>query len=211
MNVITITQDTQNIDVALKRSLQENFKIWFYQNRFTIFGTVSLVSQLLFIGYAYIPHVKLFEEEKVYEEIAFVSSVKIADEQVAKEVPAQGEIKETEKLTEEKEKEDPRIASAQNPYLVGATIPVDLSPDIKPEYPSEAKAKGIEGVVTLELVIGDEGKVLKATAVNKPLGHGLEIAAINAFKRKKYKPAELEGKPITVKVLVPVHFRLVGN
>jgi len=211
MSTLTINQNNQEFvqGKKIERTAKEKFKIWFYQNRFAIFSSFSMGAQLAFIAYAYIPHVNLFQEEKVYEEIAFVTAVKLADPVVQKETPSEGEIKETDKLEKKQEEmEDPRIATAQNPYLVGATIPVDLTPDIIPEYPIEARSKGIEGVVTLEVVIGDEGKVLKVRALNKPLGYGLEESAIKAFLRKKFQPAILEGKPITVKVLIPVQFRL---
>lgn len=210
MDTITLDKFTlgnENRSVQKSRSLVENLKIKFYQNRFLIFGTFSLVTQVLIIKNAYISNTLIKEEEKVYDEIAFVSNLQIADPEVNKEVEEEGEIKETEQL-QKKEFEDPRIASAQNVFLIGATLPIDLTPDIKPEYPLAARKNGIEGIVTLEVVISDEGSVLKATAVNKPLGFGLEETAVSAFKRKKYQPSIYEGKPITVRVMVPVQFRL---
>ncbi|GIX41683.1 MAG: cell envelope biogenesis protein TonB [Leptospiraceae bacterium] len=191
-----------------KRTIKEELKIKFYQNRFLIFGVISTISQIWFIKNGYIINAELFKENnKVYDEIAFVSTIQLQDPEVSSNENAEGELKETDKI-EKQIKEDPRIASAKNVFMIGATIPVDLTPDIKPEYPQEARIKGIEGTVTLEVVIADTGEVLKVTAINKPLGYGLEQSAISAFKKKRYQPAIYEGKPITVKVLVPVQFRL---
>lgn len=191
-----------------KRTILENLKIKIYQNRFLIFGTISAIGQIWFVKNAYIIGPEILQEsKKVYEEIAFVSTIELAEPQTANQEEAQGEIKETEKL-DTQVKEDPRISSAQNVFMIGATLPIDLTPDIKPEYPMEARKNGIEGVVTLEIVIADTGEVLRAIPINKPLGFGLEQAAIAAFLKKKYQPAIYEGKPITVKVMVPVQFRL---
>lgn len=104
--------------------------------------------------------------------------------------------------------EDPRAATASNPYLGGATMPLDLTPDILPEYSAAARAAGVQGTVTLELVVSDEGTVLRAKPVGKPLGHGLDEAASFAFRRKRFKPSIKDGQPITVKFYQPVRFIL---
>lgn len=194
----------------VKRTFVEEFKIKFYQNRFLIFGIFSTVVQIWFITTAYIPERVVEEEKKVYEDITFITAIQLADPQVTTQTEAQGEIRETEKIVKKEDEivEDPRIASAQNVFLIGATIPIDLTPDLKPEYPMEARKNGIEGTVTLEVVIADTGEVLKVVPINKPIGYGLEESAVRTFKKKRYQPALVDGKPITVRVIIPVHFRL---
>lgn len=104
--------------------------------------------------------------------------------------------------------EDPRIAGAVNPVVGGATSPVDLTPEIIPEYTAKARAAGIEGTVTLEVIIADDGKVLRVRPVGRPLGLGLDQAAARAFRRKKFKPSVGPSGPITVKFYQPVRFSL---
>lgn len=106
------------------------------------------------------------------------------------------------------DQEDPRAASAANPYIGGATMPVDLTPDITPAYTPEAKAAGVQGTVTLEIVVSDDGKVLRARSVGKRLGHGLEESAAAAFRQKRFTPSMKDGQPITVKFYQPVRFVL---
>ncbi|MCS7206296.1 MAG: energy transducer TonB [Leptospiraceae bacterium] len=207
-NIQQNTQDFRRKSPA-QRTFFENLKIKFYQNRFLIFGTLSTIVQIWFIATAYIPNVEILQEKKVYDEITFITNIQLADPQMTTQTEAQGEVKETDKIIKkEEEQEDPRIASAQNVFLIGATIPIDLTPEIRPEYPMEARKNGIEGTVTLELVIADTGEVLKVVPINKPLGYGLEESAVRAFRKKRYQPALMDGKPITVRVIVPVHFRL---
>lgn len=106
------------------------------------------------------------------------------------------------------DQEDPRAASAANPYIGGATMPVDLTPEISPVYTAEAKSAGVQGTVTLEIVVSDDGKVLRARSVGKRLGHGLEESAAAAFRQKRFQPSMKDGQPITVKFYQPVRFVL---
>ncbi|MCE9500036.1 MAG: energy transducer TonB [Leptospira sp.] len=105
--------------------------------------------------------------------------------------------------------EDPRIGSAQDAITGNASMPVDLNPELTPEFTSEARSAGVEGTVTLEMIVSDDGKVLRARSVGRKLGFGLEESAIKAFKKKRYVPSKAEGKPITVKFYQPVRFSLV--
>jgi protein TonB len=105
--------------------------------------------------------------------------------------------------------EDSRIAGAVNPFQANVSPPVDLNPEILPDYPPAARAAGVQGTVTLELVVSDEGEVLRAKPVGKPLGLGLDGAASAAFMKKRYKPSvDREGKAFTVKFYQPVRFVL---
>lgn len=104
--------------------------------------------------------------------------------------------------------EDPRAASAANPYIGGATMPVDLTPEIAPVYTQAAKDAGVTGTVTLEIVVSDDGRVLRARPVGKRLGHGLEESAAAAFKQKRFQPSMKDGQAITVKFYQPVRFVL---
>ena len=105
--------------------------------------------------------------------------------------------------------EDPRIASAVNAAVGGATMPVDLSPEIRPQYTAAARNAGIEGAVTLEIVISEDGKVLRAKPVGKKLGLGLDEAAAATYKAKRFKPSVgPAGKPIVVKYYERVKFML---
>ncbi len=106
--------------------------------------------------------------------------------------------------------EDPRIAGAENPYAASASLPVDLNPEILPEYTAAARAAAAQGTVTLEIIISEEGKLLRVRSVGRSLGYGLEDSAIRAYQSKKFRPSLREGQPITVKYLQPVRFQLMN-
>ena len=87
--------------------------------------------------------------------------------------------------------------------------PPRLSEVASPDYTAEAKKKKIEGTVTLMIVVDKKGDVVDAKVV-KGLGYGLDENAIIAVKEWKYKPAEKDDQPITVKMEVTVDFYLHG-
>lgn len=164
-------------------------------------------SALLQIGallFWYTPPITYDRLDKLIDEVAFVDNLVVQDPNVG-EAADDGEFEVTDTI---KKKEDPRIAGAQDALLLGATEPIDLTPNVTPNYPDGARSAGITGRVTLEVVIADTGEVLRARPVGKPLGYGLEEAAVETFYRKRYSPSKSEGKPITVKVYVPVNFSL---
>ncbi|MDX1959284.1 MAG: energy transducer TonB [Leptospiraceae bacterium] len=176
------------------------------RNRMNVGLTVSFTLQMLVMFFWYTPEINFGSNlDHLVEEVAFVDNVQIQD--TGDTAPEDGDIELTDKKKVQEE-QDPRIAGAQDAAITGATAPVDLSPDNKPEYTDEAKAGGVTGSVTLEVIISESGDVLQVRSVGKKLGFGLDESAIKTFKRKKYSPSILEGKPITVKVLIPVRFTL---
>ncbi|MBW0433861.1 energy transducer TonB [Leptospira yasudae] len=172
--------------------------------RMEFFLSSSLVLQLLILFFWYTPSIEFNRLDRLVDEVAFVDNLVIQEPNVG-EAADDGEFEVTDTI---KKKEDPRIAGAQDAIISGATAPVDLTPNVTPEYPSEARGAGITGTSTLEVIIGDDGHVLRVRSVGKPLGFGLDEAAVEAFYKKRYSPSMLEGKPITVKVLIPVRFSL---
>lgn len=106
--------------------------------------------------------------------------------------------------------EDPRISTAVNAAVGDIAPPVDLSPALIPQYTPQARSAGIEGSVTLEVVIADDGRILRVKPVGKKLGLGLDEAAAATYRQKKFKPAisRTSGKPIVAKYYERVKFIL---
>ncbi|HOO71203.1 MAG TPA: energy transducer TonB [Spirochaetota bacterium] len=118
--------------------------------------------------------------------------------------------KDAKELDPDRDIVDPRIGTAVNHVMANATAPIDLSPQIAPEYTARARAAGIEGTIILELIISEDGEVLRAKPVGKILGMGLEQAAVQCYERKRFKPSmNSDGKTITVKIYQPVRFELL--
>lgn len=75
-----------------------------------------------------------------------------------------------------------------------------------PKYPAAAKAVKASGLVTVEIVIDENGDVISAAAVS---GHPLlRSSATEAAQEAKFRPTRLEGKPVRVSGVLTYHFVL---
>ena len=203
--IVDEKKETPSLEHKPRRSKRAIVHRFIDRNRLNVGLSISTVFQLLILFFWYTPDLKFSSLDKFVDEVAFVDSVSIT-ENVA-DTPNDGDVELTDQLKKEN-KEDPRIAGAQDAILSGATAPVDLSPTEKPEYTEEARSAGVEGAMTLEVVIADSGEVLQVRSVGKKFGFGLEEEAIKVYRSKKFSPSFLDGKAITVKVLIPIRFKL---
>ncbi|AKQ69806.1 Ferric siderophore transport system, periplasmic binding protein TonB [Myxococcus hansupus] len=86
------------------------------------------------------------------------------------------------------------------------TPPEPLTSNLTPEYPAEARSKGLEGMVILKGVVGVDGRVsnLKVMRGDEPFAS----AAMAAAKTWRFKPAIVAGQPTAVFRIFKVPFRL---
>lgn len=75
-----------------------------------------------------------------------------------------------------------------------------------PTYPVEATAAGIEGAVSAEITVNEQGIVTDARVLNSnPV---LDEAALKAVREWRYDPTIVDGKAVPVKMNVTVNFTL---
>lgn len=75
-------------------------------------------------------------------------------------------------------------------------------------YPEEAKAKGIQGRVTVRVVVNTEGKVTNAEVL-RSADPALDAEALRvASSLPDWKPGMQDGKPVNVRFIFPVNFSL---
>jgi protein TonB len=76
------------------------------------------------------------------------------------------------------------------------------------DYPADALKNGIEGAVTVRVLVSDKGTVAEATLV-KGLGHGLDDKALELAKRLRFEPArDTADRPVPVRISWTFHFTL---
>jgi protein TonB len=94
------------------------------------------------------------------------------------------------------------------PYRPGSGItPPGLLREVKPEYTDEARRRGTEGDVVLEIVVRRDGSVGEIKIV-QGLGSGLDQRAVTAVRQWRFSPARRYGTPVDVVVEVAVEFKL---
>ena len=77
---------------------------------------------------------------------------------------------------------------------------------VEPDYPPDAKSRGLEGDVTFQVVVGEDGKVRE---IHLRRGDpSLVEAAAKALSKWRYRTIEFDGKPVEVDTFATIRFRL---
>jgi periplasmic protein TonB len=92
-------------------------------------------------------------------------------------------------------------------YRPGSGIdPPRLLREVKPDFTDEARRRGINGEVLLEIVVRRDGTVGDIRLLSG-LGFGLDRRAVDAVRQWRFAPARRLGTPVDVIVEVAVEFR----
>ena len=74
-------------------------------------------------------------------------------------------------------------------------------------YTDDARVRGIEGTVTIEAVMSEDGRI-KSMRVLRGLGFGLDEVALASVQEWEFSPATQNGLPISVVAQIDVQFNL---
>src|SRR5262249_12468508 len=77
---------------------------------------------------------------------------------------------------------------------------------VEPQYSVQAHNEKVSGTVVLLLVVGTDG-LAHVIRVVRPLGSGLDEAAVEAVKQFKFKPAQSQRTPVPAMINIEVPFR----
>ncbi|MGD0000227.1 MAG: energy transducer TonB [Bryobacteraceae bacterium] len=100
-----------------------------------------------------------------------------------------------------------RLCGAQAAPSILPSPPVPIYKP-EPEYSEEARKAKFQGTVMLSVVVGVDGTA-KDIRVVRSLGMGLDEKAVEAVSKWKFKPATINGRPVTFKANVEVNFKLL--
>ena len=89
-------------------------------------------------------------------------------------------------------------------YLV-SEMPSVLS-EVRPEYPKEARDQKLTGLVEMDVLIDGAGVVRQVSVIK---GENVFLAnAVAAMKKFKFRPAQVDGKPVAVRIRYSLEFKL---
>lgn len=91
--------------------------------------------------------------------------------------------------------------------LFAETRGVALESSVLPEYPVEARQLNMQGVVVLEALVDETGKVFATDVISSPASQ-LSAAAIEAVAQWVFSPAMEKGRPVMQVVRIPIDFNL---
>jgi TonB family protein len=91
---------------------------------------------------------------------------------------------------------------------VNYTAPVPTEPLTPPAYPPEAAAAGFEGECSVSLLINASGEVGESWIAQSSGREDVDRAALEAAGATLWKPATLEGVPVSSRLTIPYRFEL---
>ncbi|MCG8477346.1 MAG: energy transducer TonB [Cytophagales bacterium] len=78
----------------------------------------------------------------------------------------------------------------------------------KLKYPAQARRMGIQGRVILQFVVDEQGSISDINVL-KGIGAGCDEEAIRVMKLSpKWKPGKQRGRPVKVRMVMPIVFKL---
>ena len=95
----------------------------------------------------------------------------------------------------------------ETPRVAGSEVPAPKRTRfVSPQYPADAQARGLRGIVILELIIDTSGKV--ASAIVTRSVPPFDDAALLAARQWEYEVTRVDGKPVPVRLSVPITFTM---
>lgn len=104
---------------------------------------------------------------------------------------------------EEEEEEDFFVVVEEMPKLIGGMA--ELQGSVR--YPEMARRAGIEGRVTVQFIVNEQGKVENARVV-RGIGGGCDEEALKAVQKAEFEPGMQRGRPVRVQYALSINFRL---
>ena len=74
-------------------------------------------------------------------------------------------------------------------------------------YPQMAKKAGVEGRVMVQFVVDKTGALTNPVVV-RSLGAGCDEEVLRALGKMKFKPGKQRGVPVSVRMTIPITFKL---
>lgn len=115
---------------------------------------------------------------------------------------------------------EPNLFNSQSCKIIEEEIIPFFAAEVKPElvggyesllknvyYTEIARRIEVEGRVVIEFIVNKMGKVDSAYIV-KGIFDELDLIALNAVKRANFTPGLQRGKPVSVKMVIPIVFKL---
>jgi len=92
-------------------------------------------------------------------------------------------------------------------HVGGGVSPPVVIYQVDPEFSEKARMAKYQGVVVVEFIVDAKG-IPRDLRVVRPLGMGLDQKALDAVRKYRFKPAMLNGHPVSVPIAIDVDFHI---
>jgi protein TonB len=120
-------------------------------------------------------------------------------------------IESTPEPTFTKVEPQPEPKPEPRPDPVRRDAQIDPRSELKPPYPSNEQRMGVEGSVTVRVLIGPDGKVKSAQKVRATNDAFFQATLRHALRNWRFRPATVDGRPIESSKVMTLHFSLEGE
>ncbi|WKN31889.1 energy transducer TonB [Porifericola rhodea] len=145
--------------------------------------------------------VEVPDEEEIEEEIEIDLDVEITEDTQIEEMVF-------EEAPEEEVSDEIFMVVEDQPEPQGgmAAFYQYVSKNLK--YPSQARRMGVEGKVFVQFVVDKDGSISQVQAI-KGIGAGCDEEAVRVLQNApKWKPGKQRGRPVRVRMVLPITFKL---
>lgn len=89
---------------------------------------------------------------------------------------------------------------------------LDRAPEVigrvNPDYPFNARERGIEGYVAVKVLVGKDGSVHQVNVLKAKPSGVFDQSVRKAVANWRFRPGEVGGEPVTAWITTTLHFRL---
>lgn len=89
---------------------------------------------------------------------------------------------------------------------------LDRAPEVvgrvQPDYPFQARERGIEGFVAVKVLVGKDGAVRQVNILKAKPDGVFDQSVRKAVSSWRFRPGEIGGEPVTAWITTTLHFRL---
>lgn len=165
-----------------------------------------------------LPNITIVPDYMTYEELREESRLQLMTSMdldiLDSKGPAEGARRETP-VTKPKEVETPELELSEvRHYPIHTDVPYSqdyvILHMVQPEYPPRELLAEIEGDVTVEILVNEEGTVENAWILSSHGPKAFETASLMAVKQFRFKPPVENGVPTQMWIRFQVRFRMVG-
>ena len=104
---------------------------------------------------------------------------------------------------EDEDEEDFFVVVEDMPELIGGLQGLQQ----KIRYPEMARRAGIEGRVTVQFIVNEQGQI-EDPQVIRGIGGGADEEALRVVREAEFRPGMQRGRPVRVQYSLPIFFRL---
>jgi len=146
--------------------------------------------------------------EEIEEEINIDLDIEMTEDLAIEQVIEQVTVTNISDV-EEEDTEEIFVIVEEYPVPFGGMAAFYQYVNNKIKYPRQALVLNIEGRVFVQFVVGKDGSLTDATVI-RGIGGGCDEEAIRVVKDAPgWKPGKQRGKPVRVKMVLPITFKII--